>query len=82
MTSPDRDALTDQLIDAGAEIVRRGLVLASGGNLSVRRPGSDSFIVTASLSVRLCESTLTLTFLPSVSELMFMRCASAGTPPL
>lgn len=48
MTSPDRDALTDQLIDAGAEIVRRGLVLASGGNLSVRRPGSDSFIVTAS----------------------------------
>lgn len=34
------------LIDAGAEIVRRSLTLASGGNLSVRVPDSDRFFVT------------------------------------
>lgn len=34
------------LIDAGAEIVRRSLTLASGGNLSARIPNSDRFIVT------------------------------------
>ena len=34
------------LIDAGAEIVRRSLTLASGGNLSARIPGTDRFVVT------------------------------------
>lgn len=37
---------TAALIDAGAEIVRRSLTLASGGNLSARIPGTDRFIVT------------------------------------
>lgn len=34
------------LVDAGAEIVRRSLTLASGGNLSARIPGTDRFVVT------------------------------------
>ena len=37
---------TAALIDAGAEIVRRSLTLASGGNLSARIPGTDRFFVT------------------------------------
>jgi L-fuculose-phosphate aldolase len=45
---PDTDQLIDQLIDVGREAVRRGLVLASGGNLSARVPGGDEFVVTAS----------------------------------
>jgi L-fuculose-phosphate aldolase len=44
----ERDALTDELIDAGSHVVARGLVQASGGNLSVRLPGTDRFLVTAS----------------------------------
>ncbi|GAB3118464.1 class II aldolase/adducin family protein [Glaciibacter psychrotolerans] len=40
--------LVDQLIAAGRTVVERGLALASGGNLSARVPGSDSFIVTRS----------------------------------
>lgn len=38
--------MSQALIDAGAEIVRRSLTLASGGNLSERIPGTDRFIVT------------------------------------
>ena len=38
--------LIDELADAGRDAVGRGLVLASGGNLSARRPGSDEFVVT------------------------------------
>ncbi|WP_392542394.1 class II aldolase/adducin family protein [Oryzobacter telluris] len=44
----DRDDLVDQLIDAGRQLVERGLVQASGGNLSARLPGTDRFLVTAS----------------------------------
>ena len=44
----DRDALTAELIDAGRHVVDRGLVQASGGNLSVRLPGTDRFLVTGS----------------------------------
>ena len=44
--STDRETLTAQLVDAGRHVVERGLVQASGGNLSVRLPGSDSFLVT------------------------------------
>lgn len=44
----DRETLIDQLIDAGRTVVERGLVLASGGNLSVRLPDEDAFLVTAS----------------------------------
>jgi len=40
-------ALIDQLADVGADAVHRGLVLASGGNLSARVPGRDTFVVTA-----------------------------------
>lgn len=47
MTS-ERSALIDELIDAGRQVVARGLVQASGGNLSVRMPGTDRFVVTAS----------------------------------
>lgn len=47
MTS-ERDTLIDELIDAGRHVVARGLVQASGGNLSVRLPGTQRFLVTAS----------------------------------
>jgi L-fuculose-phosphate aldolase len=40
--------LLDQLADAGRTVVAQGLVLASGGNLSARVPGTDAFVVTAS----------------------------------
>lgn len=40
-------ALTAAIAAAGADAVRRGLVLASGGNLSARIPGHDAFVVTA-----------------------------------
>jgi len=39
--------LVGQLADAGADAVQRGLVLASGGNLSARIPGRDAFVVSA-----------------------------------
>jgi L-fuculose-phosphate aldolase len=44
------DSTTDlaaQLAAAGRQVVERGLVLASGGNLSARVPGTDHFLVTA-----------------------------------
>lgn len=42
------DQLIEQLIDVGETAVRRGLVLASGGNLSARLPGATEFVVTGS----------------------------------
>ncbi|MPV49177.1 class II aldolase/adducin family protein [Pseudactinotalea sp. HY160] len=36
----------EQLVDAGNVAVTRGLVHATGGNLSAREPGSDRFLVT------------------------------------
>lgn len=44
----DRDTLIAELVDAGRHVVDRGLVQASGGNLSVRLPGTDRFLVTGS----------------------------------
>ena len=44
----ERDTLIDQLLDAGRHLVDRGLVQARGGNLSVRLPGSEHFLVTGS----------------------------------
>lgn len=41
-------ALADQLADVGRGAVERGLVVASGGNLSARVEGRDAFLVTAS----------------------------------
>lgn len=41
-----REDLIAQLIDAGRYAVERGLVNASGGNLSARLPGDDGFVVT------------------------------------
>ena len=41
-------ALAEQLADVGRSAVERGLVVASGGNLSARVPGRDAYIVTAS----------------------------------
>jgi L-fuculose-phosphate aldolase len=46
MATTQRDLLIDQLIEAGAHVVARGLVQASGGNLSARLPGTDRFLVT------------------------------------
>lgn len=40
------EELLDQLIDVGRTAVERGLVLASGGNLSARLPSGDGFLVT------------------------------------
>ena len=45
MTDRYRD-LADQLADVGRAAVARGLVVASGGNLSARCPDRDAFIVT------------------------------------
>lgn len=42
-----RAELLDQLADVGRTAVARGLVLASGGNLSARLPGEQEFVVTA-----------------------------------
>jgi L-fuculose-phosphate aldolase len=39
--------LIDQLVEVGRSAVERGLVLASGGNLSARLPGAAEFVVTA-----------------------------------
>jgi L-fuculose-phosphate aldolase len=47
MTDSIRDSLAAQLIEAGQHVVARGLVQASGGNLSARLPGTDRFLVTA-----------------------------------
>lgn len=44
----EREALIEHLCDAGRTVVARGLVVASGGNLSVRVPGTDHMLVTAS----------------------------------
>lgn len=45
----DVDAeLRAQLMKVGRQVVSRGLALASGGNLSVRRPGAQEFYVTGS----------------------------------
>ncbi|MGI5212437.1 class II aldolase/adducin family protein [Plantactinospora sp. CA-290183] len=47
MNYPQGD-LRDQLAYVGRDVVRSGLVVGSGGNLSVRLPGDDSCWVTAS----------------------------------
>lgn len=47
MTADYRD-LIERLTEVGRDAVDRGLVLASGGNLSARRPGGDEFVVTGS----------------------------------
>ena len=39
--------LIAELAEAGRDAARRGLVLASAGNLSARIPGRDAFVVTA-----------------------------------
>jgi L-fuculose-phosphate aldolase len=41
-----REELLGQLAEVGRMAVARGLVLASGGNLSARLPGEDRFLVT------------------------------------
>jgi L-fuculose-phosphate aldolase len=41
-----REEAVEQLIEIGRLAVARGLVLASGGNLSARLPGEDEFVVT------------------------------------
>jgi L-fuculose-phosphate aldolase len=38
--------LIGELAEVGRDSVTRGLVLASGGNLSARHPGADTFVVT------------------------------------
>jgi ribulose-5-phosphate 4-epimerase/fuculose-1-phosphate aldolase len=46
-TDPAWAGLLDSLVGAGAALVRAGLVLASGGNLSAREPGGAVAAVTA-----------------------------------
>jgi L-fuculose-phosphate aldolase len=41
------DTLIAELCEVGRDAARRGLVLASAGNLSARLPGGDTFVVTA-----------------------------------
>jgi L-fuculose-phosphate aldolase len=45
--SYSRGDLRDQLTHVGAETVRAGLVIGSGGNLSARQPDSDQCWITA-----------------------------------
>lgn len=40
------DRVVEELVDAGRHVVARGLVQASGGNLSARVPGTDHFVIT------------------------------------
>lgn len=47
MFDATRTDLIAQLRDAGRHVVDRGLVQASGGNLSARVPGTSRFLVTA-----------------------------------
>jgi L-fuculose-phosphate aldolase len=42
----DYGDLIEELAEAGRDAVSRGLVLASGGNLSARHPGADTFVLT------------------------------------
>jgi L-fuculose-phosphate aldolase len=42
-----REEAVEQLVEVGRLAVGRGLVLASGGNLSARLPGEREFVVTA-----------------------------------
>jgi L-fuculose-phosphate aldolase len=46
-TDPEWAGLIEELVDAGRTLVRAGLVLASGGNLSAREPGGAVVAVTA-----------------------------------
>lgn len=46
--TPFEADLVEELIDVGATAVGRGLVQATGGNLSARAPGADRFVVTGS----------------------------------
>lgn len=48
MTQPTESALVAELIAMGRRAVSTGLTHASGGNLSARIPGTETFIVTAS----------------------------------
>ena len=45
--SSARSEVVEELVEAGRHVVDRGLVQASGGNLSARVPGTDRFVVTA-----------------------------------
>jgi len=47
MDDPGTAALIAELIQVGRSAVERGLVVASGGNLSARLPPGDRFLVTA-----------------------------------
>lgn len=44
MVSYPGDGLRDRLAHVGAEDVRAGLVMGSGGKLSVRSPSADQFL--------------------------------------
>lgn len=46
MLTPGERALVAELVAVGADAVRRGLVLASGGNLSAREPGASRYVIT------------------------------------
>lgn len=48
MSIPDIDSAIEELAGVGRSAVAGGLALASGGNLSARLPGGDSFVVTGS----------------------------------
>jgi len=42
------DSLKQQIVDAAQQLVQKGYLMATGGNLSMRVPGMDAFVVTPS----------------------------------
>lgn len=48
MIDSEVKSIIHELADVGSSAVAAGLVLASGGNLSARLPGRDSFVITRS----------------------------------
>ena len=48
MMTENREKALNALILAGKEIVRSGLTIGSGGNISSRVEGSDEFVITGS----------------------------------
>jgi L-ribulose-5-phosphate 4-epimerase len=42
------DSLKQQVVDAAQKLVQKGYLMATGGNLSLRVPGVDAFVVTPS----------------------------------
>lgn len=75
--------LRDQLAHVGLDVVRAGLVVGSGGNLSARAPGADACWVTATGTWldRLERSSFARVRIPDATVLAASPAAPAGPPP-